>query len=59
MGKPKAGHQKSQNWNVGQMKDTNSRIPVSQNVNTSGKVNSIYSSSLWLTEVSHRRRPLS
>ena len=58
-GMAKAGHQKWQNSDVWQINDTNSMIPISQNVNSPGKVNSVYSSSLWLTEVSHRRRPSS
>jgi spore coat protein U-like protein len=53
-GKAKAGHQKWQNSDFGQMNDTNSKIPISQNVNIQGNVNSVYSSSPWLTEVSHR-----
>jgi len=40
-GKAKAGHQKSQHSDVGQMNNTNSKIPISQNVNTPGKVNSV------------------
>ncbi|KIJ97003.1 hypothetical protein K443DRAFT_124211 [Laccaria amethystina LaAM-08-1] len=33
-GKAKAGHRKRQNSDAGQMNDTNSKIPISQNVNT-------------------------
>jgi hypothetical protein len=47
------------NSDAGQMNDINSKISISQNVNTPGKVNSVYSSCPWPTEVSNRCRPSS